>query len=69
MKILATFLILLSLSSLTINKKSMKSNSEKSEKSTVATNNKSEIKKGDPGAILPEVAVNYYIKINKILAF
>jgi hypothetical protein len=58
MKILATFIILLSLSSLTINKKSIKSNNEKSEKSSVTSNNKSEIKKADPGAILPEVAVN-----------
>lgn len=65
MKILATFLILISLSSVTLNKKSMKSNSENNVKSTEVSNNKSEVKKGDPGAILPEVAVNLLIKINK----
>ena len=53
MKILATFIILLTLCSLTLNKKSMKSITEKGTKSTIQSKNKA-----DPGAILPAAAVN-----------
>ena len=59
MKILATFVILLTLCSFTLNKKSMKSNAKKGTKSTNVSENKETSKnKADPGAILPAAAVN-----------
>ena len=59
MKILATFIILLTLCSLTLNKKSLKSNAEKGTKSTIKSENKATSEnKADPGASLPAAAVN-----------
>lgn len=68
MKILAIFVILLTICSMSLSKKSMKSNTNKAKKSTSTnelTNKKasSQTNKSDPGAILPSVAVNnkYFI--------
>ena len=59
MKILASFLILITLCSFAYNKKSMKLTIEKSTKSTSESKIKetSQINKADPGAILPAAAV------------
>ena len=60
MKILATFIILLTLCSFTLNKKSMKSETDtkKTKVANTNTNSKTETKnKSDPGAILPAAAV------------
>lgn len=63
MKILATFVILLTLCSITFNKKSMKSSvKEKSKSKTKSISKANKIaKKSDPGAILPAVAVINYL--------
>lgn len=63
MKILATFVILLTLSSITMNKKALKNQNtlkaeEKNTKTEIKTEAKTEAKKSDPGSILHEVAVN-----------
>jgi len=62
MKILATFVILLTISSLAMNKKALKNNNslksqEKNTKTEIKTETKTEAKKSDPGSILHEVAV------------
>ena len=58
MKILATFIILLTLCSFTLNKKSMKSETDTEKTKAQVTNTKTETKnKSDPGAILPASAV------------
>lgn len=58
MKILATFIILLTLCSLTLTKKSMKSEkSTKTELKKSTSASKTEATKSDPGAILPAAAV------------
>lgn len=55
MKILATFIICLTLCSFTFNKKAMKLNAEKANtNSAIKSNSKN---KSDPGAILPAAAV------------
>ena len=63
MKILASFLILITFCSFAFCENSMKSSNEKSTKSNteVQSKVKSETNKADPGAILPAAAVLYLI--------
>ena len=67
MKILATFVILLTLSSIAMNKKALKNENkntaeEKGLKSESKAASKTEAKKSDPGSILHSTAVIIFFK-------